>query len=107
MYRLQNRPIELAGITAEVNTDAFDIRSQWGFAIALQWTHTAATGAIKAQASNDAALWFDISGATADPAAVLNAFFNEQQTFYKFVRVQLDITAGTVDTFKMVFNSKG
>jgi hypothetical protein len=105
-YRLQNRTIELTAVTAVTGLDAFDIQSQWGFSTALQWTHTAGTGNIKLQKSNDGQLWFDIEDKTIDLATATEVLF-EVQTFTAFTRVLIDITGGTVDAFKLVFNSKG
>ena len=106
--RIKTITVEDVAIISTTVYDTQPLEHIYGYSVQFKWTSTVADAEIKLQASNDGENWDDVTGAS---FLINNSsdskLFNVPDAMYKFVRVFLDVTAGTVDTFKIITNIKG
>lgn len=102
MLRLNKQTITRINITGTENLDAFDIKSQSAYSFLFNYTETSVAGTIKAQLSNDGVFWFDDDGKTFDLSTGTSFEFSRGECFAAFVRLRIEVTSGSLDTFEAV-----
>jgi len=100
--------LDLSAVVASVNSEAVHLDFLYGFSVQLAFTSTTASAVIRLQCSNDEATWINIAGT--DQTVNNNndtVMLNVADAFYKFMRVQVVYTSGSITTINAIINAKG
>lgn len=106
-------PIMSGSFVADAFSKVMDIQFMYGFSIQFAYGGTAPVGTFTVQGTNDSALdptvtsptWSD-EATTVAVAGTGNTVLNFDHRYYRYVRVKLTRTSGTI-TANLKFASKG
>lgn len=94
-------------MSTSVNSEAIDVRLQYGFTIFAAASGAAAGGTIKVQASPDGITWTDVPTLSNTFVGTGTWFSNQQWQFYPYVRLVYTTAGGSVGTLNVWFTAKG
>ncbi len=107
-YTANDQILDLSGVTADAQSEAVEMLNIYGFSVQIVWTSTTATATIQIEVSNDGITWIPLASPT---QAIANdngsVMFNVADSFYKFMRVDVDSVTGTITTLSALYNGKG
>jgi hypothetical protein len=99
--------LDTTGLIIETNTDPFQIEHLLGYSISVAFTGDSnLTGSFVIQASNDDSSWNNVAS-SAFSGTTGNCMFNASNTFYKSVRLKIDVDTGTMSTVIAKIYTKG
>lgn len=96
-----------AAIVADVATESVDLSHITGYSVQIDWTSTTAAGTIKVQMSNDGKTWDDTGSSQAISNDSGTVVLNFADVFYKYTRVFVDWTSGSITTLDVIVCGKG
>lgn len=106
MRYVADKIVDANDMSASFNSEAIDIRLQYGFSVFAVWTGTPA-GTLKLQCSPDGInQWTDVPSLSAAVSGAGSYFTNQQWQFYPFLRFVYTRTSGS-GTLNIWFTGKG
>lgn len=99
--------MDLAAVTANANGESQQLEYMTGFSFHCIWTATTVSATVTVQCSNDGTNWEDVAGTTENITADGSVMYNVSDVYYKYVRLQITYSSGTITTFVAKFYAKG
>lgn len=99
--------LDVESVTSEQTSTEIELRSLHGVALQLVWSSTTAAASFEIEVSNNGTSWIaeGASQAIANDSGDVMIIIDD--AYYKYIRVRLAYTSGTVDSAEVYAHAKG
>lgn len=102
-YRLYSA----TNVAADAQTASIDMEQQIGLSVQVDWSGASGSTTVTLQASNDGQTWVNLSSSATISTASGTAMLFATDFMYKFARVDINHSSGTISSLRMQVLAKG
>jgi hypothetical protein len=107
MRIIDKKILDASAVIADTASEVLDVTHQVGISVQVDWTSTTAAAVLTLQASNDGITWVDLaSTVTVNNNSGMEMLY-ATDFHYKFARVEVDWTSGSITTLSLQAIAKG